>query len=428
MFTDRDSLAPGRSVESSAIKKALDATYSSFLPKGGHPFVYLALEIEPNRVDVNVHPTKREVNFLHEDEIIECICAAVQEKLAAVDKSRSYTLTQTLLPGHQLPPAVSSTGAAGAGSARPKSTSSKDSGPTALSTLRKPYENNTVRVDARDRKITSMLNRKGPDSDSVLPGAESGSAAGGGAGSAAAQSGGDEEYEYDDTRQWEEVRYASVRTLRKEVRESVHNGLGELFANHIFVGVVDETRRLAAVQHGVKLFLVDYGAVCFEMFYQIGLSDFRNYGAIRLIPPLPVKEVLEIAVAEEQARIASEGNGAQNQNHDRDNNEDVTMTDQNDEEMSSGVDWEGVTEVSLFSIFLLHTFFPMFFCKFTSFPKLHHGLGSETCNTPLDLLMFAWLSSPGRREIILRTQACPKRTAKCAMLLELLANTCAPRD
>src|SRR5271156_2171821 len=37
--------------------------------------------------------------------------------------------------------------------------------------------------------------------------------------------------------------------------------LTELFANHTFVGIVDGYRRLAAVQHGVKLYLVDYGAV-----------------------------------------------------------------------------------------------------------------------------------------------------------------------
>src|SRR5258706_16480205 len=75
-----------------------------FLPKGGHPFVYLSIEIEPHRVDVNIHPTKREVNFLHEDEIIERIAEAIQEQLAAVDTSRSYALTQTVLPGAQSQP------------------------------------------------------------------------------------------------------------------------------------------------------------------------------------------------------------------------------------------------------------------------------------------------------------------------------------
>jgi len=41
--------------------------------------------------------------------------------------------------------------------------------------------------------------------------------------------------------------------------------LTELFANHTYVGMVDGWRRLAAIQHGVKLYLVDYGAVWYPL-------------------------------------------------------------------------------------------------------------------------------------------------------------------
>jgi len=43
-----------RAVECSSLKKAIINLYSSYLPKGTHPFVYLSLEINPNNVDVNV--------------------------------------------------------------------------------------------------------------------------------------------------------------------------------------------------------------------------------------------------------------------------------------------------------------------------------------------------------------------------------------
>jgi DNA mismatch repair protein MLH1 len=43
------------------LKKTVENIYITLLPKGSHPFIYLSLEINPQNVDVNVHPTKREV-------------------------------------------------------------------------------------------------------------------------------------------------------------------------------------------------------------------------------------------------------------------------------------------------------------------------------------------------------------------------------
>ena len=86
-----------RLVDSSGIRKALDAVYSAYLPKGTHPFVYLSLELNPLNVDVNVHPTKHEVHFLHEDSIIEIIQKQLEEKLLGCNSSRTY-YTQKLLP------------------------------------------------------------------------------------------------------------------------------------------------------------------------------------------------------------------------------------------------------------------------------------------------------------------------------------------
>ena len=41
-----------------------------------------SIQLDPTTVDVNVHPTKREVHFLDEELITECIADAIQAKLA----------------------------------------------------------------------------------------------------------------------------------------------------------------------------------------------------------------------------------------------------------------------------------------------------------------------------------------------------------
>jgi len=263
-----------RSVDSTNIRKAIEQTYSAFLPKGGHPFTYLSLDIDPHRVDVNVHPTKREVNFLNEDEIIEKICTDIRSKLADVDTSRTF-MTQTLLPGVRLPSAAiaDADGTANTTSSTPKP---------------KPYENNLVRTDSKLRKITSML-PPSTNRASTTPGPND------------TQSQAlDTEYETSD-RVAVNCRLATVKELRAEVRDEMHNELTEVFAGHTFVGVVDERRRLVAIQGGVKLFLVDYGMVCNEYFYQVGLTDFGNFGTIRFEPPLNLHELLLLAAQHEKS-------------------------------------------------------------------------------------------------------------------------------
>ncbi|KAJ3191837.1 DNA mismatch repair protein, partial [Irineochytrium annulatum] len=79
-----------RLVESSSMKRALETLYAMYLPKGTHPFVYMSLEIAPEKLDVNVHPTKKEVMFLHEEKIIESICDSVKIKLANANQSRTF--------------------------------------------------------------------------------------------------------------------------------------------------------------------------------------------------------------------------------------------------------------------------------------------------------------------------------------------------
>ena len=123
----------GRTVECSPLKRALEATYATILPKASKPFIYLVrdsrsflpsiasvscfchtghavriagasaqtssqkryglfllqdLRMPGPHVDVNVHPTKREVGFLHQEALIDALRTAVEEKLLVSNDRR----------------------------------------------------------------------------------------------------------------------------------------------------------------------------------------------------------------------------------------------------------------------------------------------------------------------------------------------------
>jgi len=79
-----------RLVECPSLKRAVEAVYESHLPRGTHPFVYLSLHLEPSHVDVNVHPTKHEVQFLNQDDVIESVQRGIEETIMASASSRTF--------------------------------------------------------------------------------------------------------------------------------------------------------------------------------------------------------------------------------------------------------------------------------------------------------------------------------------------------
>ncbi|KAJ3200779.1 hypothetical protein HDU67_001812, partial [Dinochytrium kinnereticum] len=70
-----------------------------------------------------------------------------------------------------------------------------------------------------------------------------------------------------------------------------------LFKEHTFVGFVDHNTAL--VQYQTKLFVVDIAEVTSDLFYQLYLKGFSNFGYIRLSTPLPLEELLKLALEEE---------------------------------------------------------------------------------------------------------------------------------
>ncbi|KAL2082885.1 hypothetical protein ACEWY4_020658 [Coilia grayii] len=329
-----------RLVESTALKKAIETVYAAYLPKNTHPFLYLSLEIAPHNIDVNVHPTKHEVHFLHEDCIIESVQKHVESKLLGSNSSRTY-FTQTLLPG--LPASTSDLKASG------PSPSCSEAG-------ERVYAHQMVRTDSKAQKLDAFLQpiAKAPpasSSSSSSSSAPSAARPSGGAtgpcGSAelgdeemldalaevepkeaekmetsamGAEAGGEAEGEGEGeaaprkrprvNKEEEEltagatpkrrvIKLTSVRELREEVTEKNHKGLQEMLQNLAFVGCVNP--RWSLVQHHTKLYLLNTSKLSEELFYQILIYDFGNFGVLRLSSPAPLYELAMLALDSEES-------------------------------------------------------------------------------------------------------------------------------
>lgn len=71
-----------RSVKCPIFQKAIDMVYKHLTANNKYPFVVLNLEIPPHDVDVNVHPTKKEVRYKNPNQIFNFIYTAIQAGLS----------------------------------------------------------------------------------------------------------------------------------------------------------------------------------------------------------------------------------------------------------------------------------------------------------------------------------------------------------
>ncbi|XP_026194607.1 DNA mismatch repair protein Mlh1-like [Cyclospora cayetanensis] len=84
----------GRLVDCPVLKRSVDAVYGQLMPRGQRPWVYLCLELPAVLVDVNVHPSKSQVRFLHEEFIAEVTASALMDMLKGKASSKSLPMHQ----------------------------------------------------------------------------------------------------------------------------------------------------------------------------------------------------------------------------------------------------------------------------------------------------------------------------------------------
>ena len=246
-----------RLIDCPPLKHSLEAIYQNYLPKGGHPFMYISLQMAPNNLDVNVHPTKHQVHFLNEEEIIECVSKCIESRLLSCDTSRTF-YTQKLF-------SVTTNSAQ-------KNSTSEDAVPKAPA---KVYDHHLVRMDSKLQKLDAFLNKPNtsvtrkkkedlPDtSKSNLTVAK-----------------------FPKRRR---IRLTSVLELQEEIRKSSQPQLINMFSDHTFVGVADV--EFALMQHSTKLYLVNTTKLTQEFFYQILVMDFGNFAMFRFSEPAPIYDL-----------------------------------------------------------------------------------------------------------------------------------------
>ncbi len=96
--TPQDLFVNRRPVRNAAVFHAVMEGYGSLLPKGYHPTYVLFLDIDPDRIDVNVHPAKREIRFADQETVHRFIRQTVRHAFSSVERK----LVLGMVPGESL--------------------------------------------------------------------------------------------------------------------------------------------------------------------------------------------------------------------------------------------------------------------------------------------------------------------------------------
>lgn len=76
-----------RTVKCPVFIKAIDMAYKNSLPNGKYPFVVLNLNIPAEDIDINVHPTKKEVKYKNPNQIFNFIRTSVEQALSNIPRT-----------------------------------------------------------------------------------------------------------------------------------------------------------------------------------------------------------------------------------------------------------------------------------------------------------------------------------------------------
>lgn len=244
-----------RLVNSDRLKRAVQQFYSTMLPKQSYPFVYLSISVPPHALDVNVHPTKLSVHFLHEVEICNAMVQAIEERLSTSNESRTfYTQAQlnirsplqfakidsqlSVSPASENSPAVTN---------RPSNLVRKD--------FNEPSGTLKAYFEHPERSVLSQSNKRRKSNQSKV-----------------------------------QVALSSIRNLRAQVDANRDEELSVLFRKHVFCGVIDDDTIL--IQFETFLYICKLRQCTNALVYEKVLNQFGHFDTALLSKALSVKDLL----------------------------------------------------------------------------------------------------------------------------------------
>lgn len=72
----------GRIVRNIELNRTINDSYHSYKPDNQYPVVVLNIEVDTSLVDVNIHPTKMDIKFGNEEDLLELISSMIKNKLS----------------------------------------------------------------------------------------------------------------------------------------------------------------------------------------------------------------------------------------------------------------------------------------------------------------------------------------------------------
>ena len=278
----------GRLVESLPLKRCMESLYSVLLPKTAKPFIFLSVEMPSHWIDVNIHPTKREVAMLHEDDVVDEFRRLVEKTLLLEEGKRNFvqsTLDHVAIPDGSAEE-LQSTQQDHPKSKRPDRMVRTDPKSQTLHEAfwRASQSASTVPCRRKRGRGGTVMDHSLCDVDLLsenpmpLPVQSDGPG---------------------DTRPQEDASVSEAwNMLSNRVETNCHEGVREILCDPVVIGFVDNHRAL--IQKGTRLYMMDISELSRDLFYQRCISLRGKGKGVVLNPPLSIQSLVHCALEAEE--------------------------------------------------------------------------------------------------------------------------------